>query len=349
MSIASFSRLESLSNEILLDIFEYIDAYNLYKSLYGLNYRINTLLLAANLHMLYDSSTDDQVASDTIKTFANPSQFHILSCYKNINIDEQFLTLVNENLRCVRLHQMNGQSIINILEHLPVLNRIKSLSIFGNECFRDQNNLTIIDALLIKNAGSLTSLVNLSLRTNYYSSVFPQVSVQFLQLRRLSLNNYGWSQSFLQFLHDSTPNLKSLKFIGYYSLWTESDVHLKQVDELHMNSFYDRNTLQVLLRTFPSLRRLHIDDANKRSSQVIHGTQWQQAIEQCLPHLKQFTLDFGTGAHEDFARTFLTGDFWFKKKTNVKMVVNKARSRYRMLKTISFGQPWQFRYFENLI
>ncbi len=67
-----------------------------------------------------------------------------------------------------------------------------------------------------------------------------------------------------------------------------------------------------------------------------------------MPHLKQLTIDFDQSIDEDIAKIFYTGEFWSRKKVKIKMIINKTQSRYRLVKTIYFGNEWHFGYFDNL-
>jgi hypothetical protein len=79
----------------------------------------------------------------------------------------------------------------------------------------------------------------------------------------------------------------------------------------------------------------------------MNGTQWQALIEKNFLNLKDFTLNFDEGTDEEIVKTFYTGEFWSTKKVNVKMLINKTVSRYRLVKTIYFGKQWQFDYINN--
>ncbi|CAF3384046.1 unnamed protein product [Rotaria sp. Silwood1] len=197
---ASCNRLESLSNELILDIFEYFDAYNLYEAFYGLNHRINSVLQSARLHILYDPSSENKTGWDTLISSVNPSQIRILSCYVDINIDNHFLSSAKENLRSIRLHNTSRQSMNKIFQHFAGDNQIKRLSITERSRFIKRNDHSLFDLILVDNAYRFTSLVNLSLSCNRYRSVSSVGSVQFLQLRHLSIINCCWSTNFLQFL-----------------------------------------------------------------------------------------------------------------------------------------------------
>ncbi|CAM4905008.1 unnamed protein product [Rotaria socialis] len=303
------NRIESFSNELLLDIFEYLDAFDLYQAFYGLNYRINDLLQSAQLHIVCDSLHVSNSIHQTLLPYS------------------QFLSSTNENLRLVRLHEINPQSANAAFQHIPASNQIKCLSIRERRDYTKRNDSCFLNIVFVDQAHRFKCLVNLSLSLAGFTAVFPTVSIRFLELRRLSIYNYDWTIDFIGFLQNNVPNLKSLHFIGNYRLFTiSSDLVLKHITELHMN---------------------HSDQSGSHRSAIINGAQWQKLIESCLPHLKQLTIDFGEGIGEDIVQTFYTGEFWIAKKVMVKMIVNKSQSRYRLVKLIYFGHPWHFKYFHN--
>ncbi|CAF1165080.1 unnamed protein product [Rotaria magnacalcarata] len=342
------NRIESFSNELLLDIFEYLDAFDLYQAFYGLNYRINNLLQSAQLHIVYDSLQERNSIRHTLLPCMKSSQIRMVSFYNDLNIDSQFLSSTNENLRLVRLHEINPQSTNATFQHIPASNQIKCLSIRERRDYTKRNNSCFLNIVFVDQAHRFKCLVNLSLSLAGFTAVFPTVSIRFLELRRFSISNYYWTIDFLGFLQNNVPNLKSLHFIGNNRLLTmSSGPVLKHITELHMNHSGSSANLQTILSLFPCLCRLHLDQSSSRRSEIINGVQWQMLIESYLPHLKQLTIDFGEGIDEDIVQTFYTGEFWIAKKVMVKMIVNKSQFRYRLVKLIYFGHPWHFKYFHN--
>lgn len=347
MSSVTCNRLESLSNELLLDIFEYLDAYNLYQSFFGLNHRINILLQLARLHILYNPSFNNKTVWDTISSFINPSQIRILSSINDTKIDEALLSAITENLHSITLHGITRHSVDKIFQKLPINNKIRCLRVQENYHYSITDENTIPTLLLVKHGHHLVSLVNLSLYLSGLSTDFPLASVVFLQLRHLSITNCYWSTNLLQFLRDKTPNLRSLKCSQCYLKTFSSDMVLKNIHELHIKHSSGIYNLHRLFPLFPNLRRLHADCEGVHRSEIINGTQWQVLIEKNFPNLKQFTLDFGEGVDEEIVKSFYTGAFWSTKKVKVKMIINKTESRFRLVKTIYFGKEWKFNYIDS--
>ncbi|CAF1268501.1 unnamed protein product [Adineta steineri] len=129
--------------------------------------------------------------------------------------------------------------------------------------------------------------------------------------------------------------------------------------------FYGMNQrLNDLLRLY----RLHIEfNKHKRDKKIWHTlatvinpeqcssfigrnlvsfTQWKELIEKYFPRLKHLTLEFPNGIDEDLAETFYTKELCPTKTVVMKMMVNKAESRYRQVKTIYFNHQWHFKYFD---
>jgi hypothetical protein len=342
------NQLELLSNELLLEIFEYLDAYNLYQAFHGLNHRMNTLLQSANLHIILKSSYKNKSVWDTLTSFLNPLQIRVLSSYDDdVKINKRFLSSAVKNLYSVRLYNISVKSINEICQRLSNDNQIKSLYITEQYTYRGSDNHSSIDTVFVDHGHQFTSLINLSLAIGGFKE-FPMVSFVFSQLRHLSIQSCYYTLNFFQFLQDRAPNLRSLKFLGYVSgNPVPSQFVIKHVHELHIQYPEALRSLAILLSMFPCLRRLRIEWVNSQRSQVVDGTQWQELIEKYLPQLKQLTIDFDEGTDAEIVKTFYTGDFWTKKRVNVKTLINKTGSRFPLVKTIYFGRQWHFGYFDH--
>ncbi len=345
MSSLTSTRLESLSNEILLEIFEYLDGYTLCSVFYGMNWRLRNLLRLCQLHIRFDKNKRDKRVWDTLATCMNPTRIYALSLY-GVVIHERFLPSNSENLVSLYFYRMNRDSIDRILRHLPTVNRIKTLGIcqkggrrpsfLPNECF--------CDYVFLEHGNRLTSLVNCSLKGFHDANEFPIIADIFSKLRRLSLSNFSWTSNLAQFLRENTPNLRSLYFHRDISFLNESIPSvIKHIRELDMNARID---LWDILPTLPGLKRLRILCNNAQLRTIADGTQWQNIIEKYLPCLQYFTLDFATGIDEDIAKTFYIGEFWSARKVVIKLVMDKVHSRYRKVKTIYFWKQWRFKYFD---
>ena len=344
MCAAACDRLERLSNELLLDIFEYLDGYDLCQAFYGLNNRISTLLQSAHLHILHSASKKSESVWNTLQSFIDPSQVRHLSTNYEIDIDKHFLPFCYKNNHSLRLQQIPIQYIKQICEYLPLDNQIKSLHIQDKWMSGSQSDTSLLDLILVNHAHQFHSIINLSLLPSTIKYDFVHSPTTVPQLRRLSINNYYHHIIFFQFLQDNTPNLRSLKLVGYFNRLNSSSYALKHIKELDIGQLNDLVVLQNVLSSFPSLRRLCINWQESRRNPFFNGSQWQQLIERYLPDLKQWTVTFDEGMDEDSVKTFYSGEFWASKKVKVKMLINKAQSRYRLVKSIYFGKEWRYNY-----
>lgn len=351
MSSTQSTRFESLSNEILLDIFEYLDAYHMYEAWYGLNARINSLLQSAQLFVLLNPSIADKTNWNwnALTSFYKSSQIRILSCFDDPKVSERIPTGRMENLRTILFHFVHMKSINKIYQQIPYDNQIKCLSIQVKSFAHNRENQAPSHCILVDHSDRFLSLTHLSIECQWYEE-FPVMSVVFPQLRHLSLVNFNFSHNLLQSLQTNMPKLRSLKFQGAYYSLVPSSVIVEHIHELDINVYAQTNitVLVGVLSNFPSLRRLHILSQYHRRYANFNGSFCQQLIERYLPHLKQLTVDFNPGANEEILSTFYKGDFWSTKKVKATTFISPTQSRYPMIKTISFGREWRFQYFDNL-
>jgi len=129
MSIEGNMYLEDLSNELLLDMLEYLDVYQLFITFYGLNRRFTDLIKHCHLHICFKYSKNDAKIWYLISSTINLSKVRKISYYYNHFIDRRFLISKCSNLRSLTLHNMNGFFIQVILNDVPLINRIRTIRI----------------------------------------------------------------------------------------------------------------------------------------------------------------------------------------------------------------------------
>ena len=114
------SQLEQMPNEILIDIFQYLDARDLFQSFYHLNSRFNALIRSFhNLHLHFHMRyfVDNQINDDDLFPFYVYT--FIVGRAINVNLN-QF-----SNARCLKLEcpleRVIAQLNPNVLPHLKHL------------------------------------------------------------------------------------------------------------------------------------------------------------------------------------------------------------------------------------
>ena len=342
------SQLEQFSNELLLDIFEYLDGYDLCQAFYGLNYRINTLLKSVQLHIVLKSEKNDPTIWQTLSTCMSPLQVRALSIYEDMDVETIVPWSCNENVCSLRLTDVSPEYLNQICERLPVDNRLKSFQINQKTKYFDSNvHHAMINALLVTYGDRFRSLANLAIQRITILD-FPSVSMKFLSLRHLILDSQFYDVKLFPFLNENTPNLRSLKLSGMYQVTAMPVVPVKHIRELHLEGIGEMVISSNFFEYFPNIRRLHMNWAySSRQNLLFNGKQWQRIIETYLPHLKQWTIVFSDGVSQDITQSFYIGDFWLSKKVNVKSIINKAQSRYRLIRSIYFGKQWSFAYISD--
>lgn len=348
MSSVALAQFEWLSNEILLDIFVYLDAYHMCQAFYGLNARLDSLIQWGPLHFRCDGSMADRIVWDAVATNSMSSQIRVLSCFGDMRIDPQILQTSMKNLRTIVLYNMILDSIDEVCKHLSANNQIKCLSVQSrSQRWSKRPNQSLSHCILVDYSDRFLSLTHLSLDCCWQEE-FPVISTVFPQLRYFSLTNFQFSNDLLHSLQNNMPNLRSFKFQGSYNSFIPSPIIIKQVHELALNTRGDALVLQSILFHFPSLRRLHIECEYYRGYFILDGPTCQQLVEEYLPHLKQLTIDYNPGTVEEILATFYNSDFWSKRLVKVTTETSPAHSQYTMIKTISVGKKWRFHYFDNL-
>ncbi|UJR17482.1 hypothetical protein I4U23_004377 [Adineta vaga] len=128
MSVERRSSIEDLANEIWLEMFDYLDWINLFSTFYGLNKRINQLLMCIKILSVYSSYLINQ--SD-----------RIYLCFKEFPLDE-FKQLQHFRLT----YDYPYDESLNIAKYFRSFSTLKSFIIDGNydENCRCTNEFTTI-------------------------------------------------------------------------------------------------------------------------------------------------------------------------------------------------------------
>jgi hypothetical protein len=344
------TRLESLTNELLLEIMEYLDGYNLILAFDGLNHRFNCLVRSCYLHVVFDESKRDSNIWKRLISFIGGSRIRSLSFNKSDqSIVKQFLPTIGQNLKSISLQNISKPSMQFILEHLPVGNQVKSL--FIKNCWFQVNpeDRNIENFIFNEHGHRLTSLINCSLLLMPYTSSFPPVTIILKHLRCLSLNDSRWTSNTIMFLLNNTPNLRKLRIRPYGNFseaLSPTKVYLNHIEKLEILLKNDTPHLPSLLVLFSGLRFLRIVYYELNSYPTLDGQAWDKVIEEYLPCLQRMTLDFfdeeDNRIDEEFLNTFRKGKFWSNRQIFTKTVINQDVSPDPMVKRIYFGKPWTF-------
>ena len=196
-------RFESLANEVLLELLGYVDIRTLYRSVWGLNWRLNCLIQSLNGFSLVARKNDEPL----IELFA--SQIVRLKIEDPSNIDLTPLVhlerLIVEEANEDQVEQIQAELMPNLTYlSLSVKSECDSLSELADQVFSNE-----------------FPLLNHAQLGNFDSYYFPQSWSGSPHLRSVCLVNL--QSDLIPFIFVSCPNLQYLK------------VHLPNDDEDHVN------------------------------------------------------------------------------------------------------------------
>jgi hypothetical protein len=330
--------LEDLCNELLLEILEYLDVYQLFITFYGLNRRFTGLIQQCHLHICFNHSKQDAKIWDLIASNINLSNVREMTYYYNYFIDKRFLISKCFNLRSLTLHRMDGYFIQIIFNDIPIINQIKNIRLEYPKFICTYNEILFQNFSLKKYHRQLTSLVTCSLDLPINPDQISDITIIFSKLRRISLNEHHWRTNTIEFLQNNMPNLRSLYIrTNMYTPYQPSlsEYVLKNIIELDINLNIYSLHIEYLGNMFPNLRRLNIEWDIRQTLPFIDGFQWQKIIEKDWPKMQYLSFDFRYAKiNEQFLETFYKNKYWMSK--NLDPTIWKPESYANHVLQISF-------------
>lgn len=299
--------LEILPNEILLDVFNYIDGTDLLHAFYGLNDRFSSLLyeLYRNYHFQFNSVLKrhfdqtcqhhfpyivDRITALSLSDSNNtPGQINLFFSY--ISSLNQFIHLRALTIRWVRSYNL----LMKILDECHQIPNLTHLSFYF--CYFHADEIDF--QLIINNIWNLPKLHHCNFDVNIKGQQFFCIpTIISTSLKHLSI--YGSKLKFNQInqLFEYTPYLKRL------SICTDSYIDENYIPSsfpiltrLNINNYYlsDISKMIILLQSLSNLRCLDIN----LMSNLIDGHQWEPIIRHDLPKLKIFRLKMTKAFHFD--------------------------------------------------
>ncbi|CAF3722338.1 unnamed protein product [Rotaria sp. Silwood1] len=286
-------KLESLPNELLLDLFKYFSTVQLLRAFHDLNSRFNHLLfvLCFDYHLDFRSISQrtfeilcqqhlpliiNRVSSLRLSDDDDDSPQQIDFFFSHGMILRQFI-----HLRALTLYGVHSEEAMNniIIEcydlpHLTHLKIVKCDSVFGR-----------MNAVhLFNNIWSLPKLTDcrFSIQENFH---IPTVIVPFL--KHLSIQKHYCHFNELNQLFERTPHIQSLCLLLNH---LNDDQHLTSsvtsIISLKLCDVRSRHAMLNLLANIPNLKRLIVETNFIK----MDGHQWEDIIVNYLPKLTVFRL-----------------------------------------------------------
>jgi len=277
------SRLELLPNEILIGIFEYFDARNLFRAFYNLNFRFNRLLRSLN-HLCYIIPTPDPDESIDVEIFSSSIYTLISKC----NLDYQFCHFTNVHRLILNRFPNNALKNFNV-DNLPHLEHLSVRIPIGlMQCPDDFHQKSLSNGFpYLKSSSYPNGLIAKQETKNWTQS--PSLGVLHVGIMEFSV---------YKIILASCPNLYFLSFspcpwddITYH---IEPHMHLKRlIVKITLDGFSHDNRINDYLVCVPNLEQLTIHQYLNKS--IIRKSflkcDWFASMIAChLPVLRRFNL-----------------------------------------------------------
>ncbi|CAF1032880.1 unnamed protein product [Adineta steineri] len=294
--MASKASLESLANELLLDLFEFLSTVHVFHAFFGLNTRFDTLLLnrfsAYRLDFRSISKTDfDAICRNHLPSIIDRvislrlSDNNYTPHQTNLFFTHGFLLRQFSSLRSISLCHLRSEKILNsiVVElcHLPYL-----IHLNFNACFisSDQDNA----GRIVNHIWNLPKLTHCHLGINYaYEGYVPAPSVTSVSLEYLTVEYADCNLNEFDHLLQYTPRLRYLS-IKLDDRTSDSELISSNIaiTKINLSLKSSINLLQNLFQHLLNLCHLKIETWDIS----ISGSQWERIITTYLPKLKIFQL-----------------------------------------------------------
>ncbi|CAF1479062.1 unnamed protein product [Rotaria sordida] len=285
---------EDLSNELLCEIFDYLDGYRLCKAFSNLNSRFEQLLHSSSvlLKIRYFLIELDQFINKFKQfMFSNRHQifsihidfvFEYSNCFSSFLFDSSF-----DRLESIIFKHIQSGTLIPILSNLSSLPRLSSLTIERLKVKEKINDIHRLVFVLPK-----LKYYRISSCDTHHSIILPMaMNNQYSPIEYFVIDHYC-SLNELTFLISYTPKLRRLTVhkiktndsnITILSSMILANLNSIYLD-LHQTTF---NVLETFItKKFPNLKSLFIASSNDIT--FLHAYRWEQLILKNFPQLEKF-------------------------------------------------------------
>ncbi|CAF2518229.1 unnamed protein product [Rotaria sp. Silwood2] len=286
--VNKISTFETMSNELIMELFEYFDLYSLYLTFYSLNSRFNSIVCHCQVHVNLDKINPlyftsfignfiyTNIDKGRISSFQSSIPHQIAVLANDIVMDRFIL------LRSLTLSRCSIDLVIQVLNQIEksILEKISITSckrIIGRKYSLTQHLLSAV---------RYPSLRSIHLRLCARGIVnLTDVEITSQTLNKLEYLSLDKSSEIEDLFHilDLLPNLQSLNSV--VNNLTDSfliSIGVKKILSLSRltltSSIIQMSTLEYLLKIFPNLTYLYLDFST-RSSNLIDSKYWIDLLE----------------------------------------------------------------------
>ncbi|CAF1554585.1 unnamed protein product [Rotaria sp. Silwood1] len=283
-----------MSNEVIYEIFEFLDFFHRYDAFLNLNQRFKNLLIHSplsiqiNLSLMSKSTFQNYykfiLVSDKyrIKSLRLSNPFVFDSILSSINIQLIFI-----QLETLILNNIDSKSLENLLNHLTFLSSLVSLSIICIDNIDHPNDfyLQIFRLPILK-------YCKLSFSKNYKLKSIPMATNQYSSIEHLIIECIIQINILYCFL-SYVPQLRRLScqsLVGYDDVPTDIKISLNNVTHVSLDLYHmSFDNLEFLIKQFcHKIQVLHI--SGYVSQEHLDTQRWKQLILNYLPYLRIFDI-----------------------------------------------------------
>ena len=311
-------KFEWLPNEIILDIFEYVDGINLLRGFSELNSRLNKLLniFFQSYHLDFRSiskNTFNIICQKYLPLILNKTiSIHLSDDDETPNLPEIFLSYHFQFLHLQSLSLYSIRSIEILNQIILQCHHIKQLKII--QCFfnNEENDL-------FNNIWNLSKLIDCQIDDMLSKGIcFSKLSNVSYSIKYLSIKNITCDFRSLSYVFQHTPCLRRLSTT---IKCTEKNEKLPIiVPHLSKLTLSFHGSLSMMINLFTQI--INLQYLTLRTSYLLlDGNEWENLLINYLPNLKvfQFKMDFQFPENtnledqvDELLNTFQT-DYWIKK------------------------------------
>ena len=287
---------ECFANELLIDVFEYLDAAQLFDAFYGLNHRFNSLLGAnlASYHLDFRSvskSRFERVCCDHLPSIVTRIRsLHLSDDDRTPDLPRSFLSYDFSldqftHLRSLALYQIRSFRIFHQFfvpsSKLSSLTHLKLIECYFNYSHEEMCSL-------FNGIWSFTRLMHFTLdQTTSRKIPLASISTISSSIKSLVINKVTTDCDGLRHLLVHTPSLQRLTINLVYG-FPEGDflINGSSLRSLKLTFHGSIDILTNLLRHLPNLTSLRL----QTGTLVCDGSQWEQILLRYLHRLTTFQL-----------------------------------------------------------
>ncbi|UJR19153.1 hypothetical protein I4U23_022283 [Adineta vaga] len=306
-----YNQFENLSNDIIIEIFDYLDEHKIRKAFHGLNQRFSQLIdycptRSMSLAFIrHDNSKIEQYCNELI--LSNKSRIRSLKL-SDVDLIEKLLSkcVLDESfirLESISLYDYNLQNSLLQLHKLPIMPRLKVLKIRSNLSKLLSSALDDVYSVILQSS----TLMSLTIENSY-----PSMEKRFL--KRLNIGSgqtnievftcfHPIQLSQLQLLLERMPKLRSLKINQVHSdsnskteLFVTSELRQLTILSIECDSI-DLYTAQKLIVGFgATIKYLKLRVSLLKF--INDESKWMKFLNENLPQLEKLKIQLPHDADE---------------------------------------------------